>query len=123
MTRHQKILNYLLNHIDKPTPTNQEMGKLFGMSEGSVDRSMSELKGSGAIIALGRGSSRYFYFRGCDGHTMPRMGQVQEHVPVVKYTSMDRPQACPRCQVRGCTRHSASHLVTSVPKMGWGATA
>lgn len=123
MTRHQKILNYLLNHIGKPTPTNQEMCKLFGLSESSMDRAITELKGSGAIIALGRGSSRYFYFRGCEGHTMPIMGKVQEHVVIERYSPIDRPQACPRCQVRGCTRHGASYLVTSVPKMGWGVVA
>lgn len=116
----QAILSHLASHIGQLTPTNVEMAHMLGCTESAVDRHISMLKAEGAIFTSGQRSSRYFNFRDHEGHTLPRVGKVHPAPPaMVEGPVYDRPQACPRCQVRGCTRHSAAYLVTSVAKPAW----
>lgn len=122
MTNHrQAILSHLIAHIDQLTPTNAEMAALFGISMSCVDHTMSRLKVDGSIITMGKGGSRYFHFQGHKGHTYPRVGKVHDYKPKPAPVAMDRPQACPRCQARGCTRHSAGYLTTGVRLPVWAS--
>lgn len=106
-----KILSFLIAHIGDLTPSNTDMSDLIGCSSRRIDNEISALKSSGILFSTGKGPSRYFHFRDHEGHTLPRVGKVYPEPPMMRRLEvMDRPQACPWCQVRGCTRHSASRI-------------
>lgn len=110
-----KILAHLSLHVGKLTPTNDEIADIFGCSPNTIDKHIAALKKSGLMFLSGSGSSRYFHFKGVDGHSLPRQGKVYGAPPALAtYEPIDRPQACAWCGSRGCAKHGISRPSVSL---------
>lgn len=100
-----RVLAHLVEHIGDLTPTDRDMGALFGVRAQRVSNAIAKLISENIVYKAGRKANRHFYFRDHQGCTLPVVGDVQpppavviEPVRVINFT-------CPRCGARNCERH------------------
>lgn len=111
------ILAHITAHVGKPSPSNQEMTAMFGLTVRQIDHYIRDLRTEGRILSPERGNRRIFIIPGL-GRTLSRFAPVEavgEPERAENYT-------CSRCGCRNCARHAPARLVTR-SRMAWGVVA